>query len=96
MQPTLKAQAIAPGILVALQQIRQTITSSQKFDPTSSDRTFTIGSSDYTSFVLVPPLLKLSHQTAPLLNFHMMGFEKDSVGDLLEAVSVLLLTTQKN
>jgi DNA-binding transcriptional LysR family regulator len=84
MQPTLKAQAIAPGILAALQQIRQAITVSQTFEPTSSDRTFAIGSSDYTSFVLVPPLLELSHQTAPSINFRMIGFEKDSIGDLLE------------
>jgi DNA-binding transcriptional LysR family regulator len=84
MQPTLRASALAPGILAALQQIRQTMTSSQVFDPTSSDRTFAIGSSDYTSFVLVPPLLEFSHQTAPSLNFQMIGFEKDSVGDLLE------------
>jgi DNA-binding transcriptional LysR family regulator len=92
MQPTLKAQALAPGILVALQQIRQTITSSQAFEPSSSDRTFAIGSSDYTSFVIVPPLLEFSHQTAPSLNFQMIGFEKDSVGDLLEqgAINVAL------
>ncbi|MBE9182433.1 LysR family transcriptional regulator [Oculatella sp. LEGE 06141] len=84
MQPTLKAQAIAPAILAALQQIRQTITTSQSFEVTSSDRTFAIGSSDYTSFVLVPPLLELSHQTAPSINFRMIGFEKDSIGELLE------------
>jgi len=84
MQPTLKAQTIAPGILAALQQIRQTVTASQSFDPSSSNRTFAIGSSDYTSIVLMPPLLKFSHQTAPSINFQMIGFEKDNVGDLLE------------
>jgi DNA-binding transcriptional LysR family regulator len=84
MQPTLKAQAIAPGILAALQQIRQAITVSQTFEPTSSDRTFAIGSSDYSSFVLMPQLLEFSLQTAPSINFRMIGFEKDSIGDLLE------------
>jgi len=84
MQPTLKAQSLAPGILAALQQIRQTITASQVFEPTSSNRTFAIGSSDYTSFVLAPPLLEFSQQTAPSLNFHLIGFEKDGVGELLE------------
>ncbi len=84
MQPTLKAQAIAPGILAALQQIRQTVTTSQVFEPISSDRTFTLGSSDYTSFVMVPPLLKFSQQAAPALSFRLIGFEKDSVGELLE------------
>lgn len=84
MQPTLKAQAIAPGILAALQQIRQAVTASQTFEPSVSDRTFTIGSSDYTSFVLMPPLLKFSLQKAPSINVRMIGFEKDSIGDLLE------------
>lgn len=84
MQPTLKAQTLAPGILAALQQVRQTLTNRQTFDPALSDRTFAIGSSDYTSFVLVPSLLALNQQIAPSINFQMIGFEKDSVGDLLE------------
>ena len=32
----------------------------------------------------MPPLLEFSHQIAPSVNFQMIGFEKDSVGDLLE------------
>jgi DNA-binding transcriptional LysR family regulator len=84
MQPTVKAKAIAPNILAVLHQIRQTILASNLFDPVSSDRTFAIGSSDYTSLVIVPPLLEFSSQNAPLINFHMVGFEKDSVGELLE------------
>ena len=92
MQPTLKAQAIAPAILAALQQLRQTIASSQTFHPETSDRTFTLGSSDYTSFVLAPLLLTLSQQAAPLLNVRLLGFEKDSAGTLLEqgAIEVAL------
>lgn len=84
MQPTLKAQALAPGILGALGQIRQSLAAGQGFDPGTSDRTFSIGSSDYTSFALLPPLLALGRQVAPSLNLQMVGFEKDSVGDLLE------------
>ena len=84
MQPTLKAQAIAPDILVALQQIRHAVATSQTFQPTTSDRSFALGSSDYTSFVLVPPLLEFSQHAASSLNFRLLGFEKDSVGTLLE------------
>lgn len=92
MQPTLKAQAIAPEILAALQQLRQVLASSQTFHPMTSDRTFALGSSDYTSFVLVPPLLALSQQVAPALDFRLLGFEKDSAGALLEqgAIEVAL------
>ncbi len=84
MQPTQKAQAIAPNILAVLQQIRHTITSSQAFNPAASDRDFAIGSSDYTSFAIVPPLLEFGRQNAPSINFHTIGFEKDNVSDLLE------------
>ncbi len=60
------------------------MTTSQTFDPSVSDRTITIGSSDYTSFVLMPPLLKFSLQNASSINVQMMEFEKDRIGDLLE------------
>lgn len=84
MQPTSKATAIAPGVFAALHQIRQTLQASQAFDPTSDQRDFAIGSTDYTSFVVVPKLMAYCHQVAPKLNFRMIGFEKDSVSELLE------------
>lgn len=84
MQPTAKALEIAPSISVALQQIRQTLESSRTFDPKTSQHTFAIGSSDYTSYVVVPKLLEVCRQVAPNINFRLIGFEKDGVGDLLE------------
>jgi DNA-binding transcriptional LysR family regulator len=92
MQPTLKAQAIAPSILAALHQVRQAVELSQTFNSLVSDRDFAIGSSDYTSLVLLPSLLAFSHKNAPNLNYRMIGFEKDGVGKLLEqgAIDVAL------
>jgi DNA-binding transcriptional LysR family regulator len=84
MQPTAKALEIAPGIRAALQQIRQTLAASQTFDATTSKSTFTIGSSDYTSYVVMPKLLEICHQIAPNIDFRLIGFAKDSVGELLE------------
>jgi DNA-binding transcriptional LysR family regulator len=84
MQPTAKAILIAPGIKAALQQIRQTLESSQTFDATTSKSTFTIGSSDYASCIVMPKLLEVCHQTAPNIDFRLIGFNKDSVGELLE------------
>ena len=83
MQPTTKALEIAPGILSALHQIRQTLASNQAFNP-KSEWSFAIGSTDYTSFVVVPKLLEFCNQEAPNLDFRLIGFEKDSVGELLE------------
>ena len=84
MQPTIKAQTIAPEVLAALQQIRKAISQSQGFDPALSDRTFTIGSADYSSFVLTPPLLDICSQQAPTIDLQTIGFNKDHVGSLLE------------
>lgn len=92
MRPTTKAIEIAPGILSALRQIRQTVEASKTFEPASTERSFAIGSSDYTSFVVVPPLLEFCQDTASGLDLRMIGFEKDSVGELLEqgAINVAL------
>ncbi len=84
MRPTAKAQAIAPGIFAALQQVRQTLESHQSFVAASDSRSLTIGSPDYMSFVLLPKLIAHCQQTAPCLNFRVIEFEKDQVGDLLE------------
>ncbi|WP_414545414.1 LysR family transcriptional regulator [Nostoc sp. CCY0012] len=84
MQPTAKALEISPGIRDALQKIRQTLAASQIFDPATSKNTFTIGSSDYTSYVVMPKLLELCSQIAPSINFRLIGFAKDCVGELLE------------
>jgi DNA-binding transcriptional LysR family regulator len=88
MQPTSKAVAIAPGILAALHQVRQTIQSSQGFDPKRDRREFAIGSADYTSFVLLPKLLAHCQQVSPHLDFRMIEFVKDDVGDLLETGTI--------
>jgi DNA-binding transcriptional LysR family regulator len=84
MKPTSKASAIAPSIFAALGQIRHTIESSQSFDPVLALRDFAIGSADYTSFVVVPKLLEYCRQNAPGLNFRMIGFDKGSIGEMLE------------
>ncbi|BDA73417.1 Transcriptional Regulator, LysR family [Calothrix sp. PCC 7716] len=84
MQPTSKAVAIAPDIFAALRQIRHTIEFSQTFNPISAQRNFAIGSADYTSFVILPKLLEHCREKAPSLNFRMIGFEKDKIGEMLE------------
>lgn len=84
MQPTTKALALAPGILSALQQIRQTMESNQTFNPANSDRNFAIGISDSLSYLLAPKLLAQIQNIAPNINLQFIGFDKDCVGELLE------------
>ena len=88
MQPTSKAVAIAPSIFAVLYQIRQIVGSSQTFEPALAQLDFAIASSDYTSFIVVPKLIGYCSQIAPRLNFRMIGFEKDSVGNLLDQGSI--------
>lgn len=84
MQPTSKAQAIAPEIKAALEQIRQAIASSQAFDPASARQSFAISTSDSLSYIIVPKLLEVCRQTAPGIDLRLIGFEKDEVGELLQ------------
>jgi DNA-binding transcriptional LysR family regulator len=84
MQPTSKAIEIAPGIADALARIRQTIQSSQEFEPASDRRDLAIASADYMSFLVMPKLIAYCHQFAPNLNFRTIEFDKDNIGDLLE------------
>jgi DNA-binding transcriptional LysR family regulator len=84
MQPTTKAVAISAGIFAALHQIRQTIESSQEFDPAIDRRDLAIGSPDYASFIVLPKLIAHCQELAPNLNFRTIEFDKDRVGDLLE------------
>lgn len=84
MRPTPRALGIAPGILAALEQIRQAVMTEPKFDPKVERRSFTISSSDYTSFVLLPALINHCSQVAPGLDFRVLSFEKDRIGASLE------------
>ena len=65
LQPTSIAIALASQIQPALQQINQALTEKSSFDPTTSDREFTIGMSDYTAFIILPKLLHKIQAIAP-------------------------------
>jgi DNA-binding transcriptional LysR family regulator len=84
MRPTPRALGIAPGILAALEQIRQTVLIESPFDPALECRSFTISSSDYTSFVVLPALIEHCSQVAPGIDFRLIAFEKDKISALLD------------
>ncbi|WP_416666215.1 LysR family transcriptional regulator [Egbenema bharatensis] len=91
MKPTAKALEIAPGILMALQQIRLTLQASQEFEPATAQQTFVIGISDYGSTVIVPRLLNLCRQTAPGIDLRLISYEKDQVDELLKQPSTTVI-----
>lgn len=70
MAPTLRAEAIAGPIRQALTDVRCVIEQQLGFDPTLSDRTFRIFTSDVGQMVLLPKLLELISREAPSVNVH--------------------------
>lgn len=84
MQPTAKAQQIAPSITAALHYVRSVISENSIFQPKTSERSFTIGSSDYTSYVMMPALLDFFMDQAPLSNLRTIEYQKKNISELLE------------
>jgi len=59
------AERLLPDVRAALAQVERTLDARQPFDPATSSRTFSLVLSDYAVFVLVDPLLRLVHDSAP-------------------------------
>ncbi|HEY9886788.1 MAG TPA: LysR family transcriptional regulator [Candidatus Obscuribacterales bacterium] len=96
MQPTVKAQALAPEITTALHYIRQTLASSQTFDPATAQRTLAIAGSDYASGVILPKLLAYCQHHAPQIDLRLISLEKTEVESLLaqQTIAIALGTFQ--
>jgi len=84
MRPTAKALELAPTLTAALAQIRRALEAGVEFDPATATRCFTIGSTDYTSVVLLPPLLIHTRSTAPGVDLRLIGYEKGTVSEMLD------------
>jgi DNA-binding transcriptional LysR family regulator len=65
MQPTPRAQALETPIRAALQQIEQSLSAAEVFDPASSRQHFSIAVTDYVELICMPRLLKQLNQQAP-------------------------------
>ncbi len=65
MTPTPLAVEVSGSIRSVLAQVETVLTPGREFDPAESDRTFTIGLSDYAAFVLLPGLIERFEDRAP-------------------------------
>ncbi|MEO1131670.1 MAG: LysR family transcriptional regulator [Cyanobacteria bacterium J06639_1] len=88
MQPTRKAEAIAPDIRDILDRVEGVFRASQTFDPATTQCDIAIAGSDYSSVVIVPKLLAYCATAAPGLNVRLVSYEKDNVGPLLDSGAV--------
>lgn len=88
MQPTRKAEAIAPDIRDILDRVEGVLQTSQTFDPATAQVEIAIAASDYSTVAIVPKLLAHCAEAAPGLNFRLINYEKDAVAALLESGAV--------
>ncbi len=65
MQPSPKALQIHQQLQGALKQIEQTVFPSEHFTPASSNRKFSVATTDYVEALLLPPLLSRLQEQAP-------------------------------
>jgi len=84
MRPTAKACDIAAEVAPLLAQMRAVMGERVAFLPESAARTFLLASTDFTTLVLLPPLVAALRQGAPNCALRIVGYEKDAVGAMLD------------
>ncbi|WKE65363.1 LysR family transcriptional regulator [Gallaecimonas kandeliae] len=65
MQPSPRAQALAPAFRQALTLVDDALAQAPAFDPASSERRFTLAAGSYVDMVLLPPLMAALMAKAP-------------------------------
>ncbi len=84
MQPTALATQMAGGIGAALQELSNGLEALHAFDPSTSNQTFTLASTEFASFALLPKLLGRLDVRAPKLRLRVTTTtQQDSLDDLL-------------
>lgn len=73
MQPTARADFLARRFAPQLEQIHSTLFYSEAFIPRASQRTFTLGMTDWVEIWLMPQLLKLLKECAPDIRINVIA-----------------------
>ncbi len=84
MQPTPKAKALAEEIRPLLERMQRVVDGHVTFVPEEANDTFTLASTDYTTLVLLPPLLAEMRILAPAVDLRVTGYEKEAIGGMLD------------
>jgi DNA-binding transcriptional LysR family regulator len=84
MQPTPRAEEIAPALGRALEDLGRIVTAPEEFDPARSRRAFTLIADDYTELVLFPKLLARIWKDAPGIDIRVRPQHARSLDDLVE------------
>ncbi len=84
MQPTPKARALAEEVGPLLARVRRAIDGHVTFVPAESNDTFTLASTDFTTLVLLPPMLAAMRTQAPAVDLRVTGYDKEAIGGMLD------------
>ncbi|MGF7174931.1 LysR substrate-binding domain-containing protein [Azospirillum doebereinerae] len=77
MQPTQKAQELAPAIAAALAALDDVILGQQDFDPAQAERLFTIAPNSFVEFALMPAVVARLGREAPGIRLRLTPFGSD-------------------
>ncbi|WP_083748890.1 LysR family transcriptional regulator [Pelomonas sp. KK5] len=83
MEPTLRAQELAPHVRRVIDTVKTDILNSATFDPATSERTFTLITPDIGEMHFVPPLLAHLAAVAPRLRLRVVSRPKLAASEAL-------------
>lgn len=83
MQPTPRAEAMAPMVREALARLREADSADTHFEPARSTREFRLGLSDIGEIYFLPPLMQHLAQRAPGLSVSTLRQPSDQMADAL-------------
>jgi DNA-binding transcriptional LysR family regulator len=83
--PTDRALALAKPVADLLAQVRNVVASSDPFDPATSNREFKVGTTDYTTTVLLAALVRQLEREAPGVRLLVRALNRHSIASGLDA-----------
>lgn len=92
LKPTPRASSMLPEIRQAIRMIEHSLNPPEPFNPTRSERCFTIASTDYFEAITLPPLMKTLQQRAPGIRIQIEMIRKDGNLKQLENHEIDLIT----
>ncbi|TXI45167.1 LysR family transcriptional regulator [Methylophilus sp.] len=91
MQPTQKAEALAPVIMGAIGQLDEIVLEQQAFDPTHANLLFTIAPNSYVEYVLIPAVVAKLRLLAPGIKLRIIPYGNDLAETGVSAGSTALV-----
>ncbi|WP_198399392.1 LysR family transcriptional regulator [Caballeronia calidae] len=83
MQPTARAEQLAPGIEEALRTLTGALEDVGSFDPSTSHQLFTFAATDFTAFAMLPSLIAALERCAPHLRVRVVySTHRESIDEL--------------